>query len=64
MVNILQVFLFVSYGTFDWHADALVAMAKTIAIRIMYLPRFVSNFALMNSIINGDCSSRQLITAS
>ena len=50
---ILQVFLLVSYGTFDWHADALAAMATTIAMRIMYLPRVISNFALMNSIING-----------
>ena len=36
---ILQVFLLVSYGTFDWHADALAAMATTIAMRIMYLPQ-------------------------
>ncbi|ESZ22437.1 hypothetical protein X734_29455 [Mesorhizobium sp. L2C084A000] len=61
MAYILQVFLLVSYGTFDWHADAVAAMATTIAMRIMYLPQLASSFALINSIINGGYSSRQII---
>ena len=37
-VYIRHVFLLVSYGTFDWQADVLAAIAATIAMRIMYLP--------------------------